>query len=281
MASKIVEGNYAPVGVPAECEPYSRELSAMVAALLTTDPSRRPSIGEVSAMASTHLLKELTSLAVMDNKLRATLEYEPQEAAGGQGACRRAAAGAPSSACRRCTAAARAPARPLVPSSPVVRRLERLEVADGNLEGSIKRIPLHVSSRDDMAAMARLRPVRDPLAQLLHQLHKIVWIEQLPPGASRDGRRRVVVAFKRHLFSARQNAGSIKSLLVKLQAGGPELVEQFAGFGHQDGPDAGGADSALGGRGGHVTYEELRQLIEHLARETGFYEALREEITQR
>lgn len=45
------------------------------------------------------------------------------------------------------------PGSPMVPSSPVVRRLERLEVADGNLEGSIKRIPLHVSSRDDMAAM--------------------------------------------------------------------------------------------------------------------------------
>eukprot|EP00873_Tetraselmis_striata_P016601 jgi/Tetstr1/436865/TSEL_025641.t1 len=330
MASKIVEGNYAPVGVPAECEPYSRELSAMVAALLTTDPSRRPSIGEVSAMASTHLLKELTSLAVMDNKLRATLEYErkkrredkevknrKEEAYKRLVSFGRASTSGPPAYKDTSVAAAPAlsglqtsrggsakqrlpplhgggsgPGSPMVPSSPVVRRLERLEVADGNLEGSIKRIPLHVSSRDDMAAMvggretikinqARLRPVRDPLAQLLHQLHKIVWIEQLPPGASRDGRRRVVVAFKRHLFSARQNAGSIKSLLVKLQAGGPELVEQFAGFGHQDGPDAGGADSALGGRGGHVTYEELRQLIEHLARETGFYEALREEITQR
>jgi hypothetical protein len=109
-----------------------------------------------------------------------------------------------------------------------------------------------------------------------------VWIEQLPPGASRDGRRRVVVAFKRYLFSARQNAGSIKSLLVKLHAGGPELVEQFSGFSSVAGGNRedSGDGGVLSGRPGQVTYEELRQLIEQLARETGFYEALREEVTQ-
>ena len=135
----------------------------------------------------------------------------------------------------------------------------------------------------------RLRPVVDPLAQLLHQLHKLIWIEQLPPGSLRDSRRREVVAFKRYLFSSKQNAGSIKSMLVRLQAGGPELVAQFSGMEEKNRRTSTGSSNgdhgmaASDGSGSaenrQVTYEYLRQLIEELARDSGFYEALRDEVT--
>lgn len=83
------------------------------------------------------------------------------------------------------------------------------------------------------------------------------------------------MAFKRYLFSARQTAGSIKSLLVKLQAGGSDLVEHVGQGASYNGL---GRDSDCF-QGGRITYEELQQFIEELCRETGFYEALREEVT--
>jgi NIMA (never in mitosis gene a)-related kinase len=35
----------------------------------------------------------------------------------------------------------------------------------------------------------RLRPIADPLSQILAALHKLVYIEQLPPGRRRDPRQ--------------------------------------------------------------------------------------------
>jgi NIMA (never in mitosis gene a)-related kinase len=189
LASKIVEGSYEAVCGPAAGEAYSGELTRMVAALLTTDPARRPSISQVSSLCSAHLLRELTALSVQDNKLRATLEYERKkrredkevkhrkeeaykrlvsfgrasttEVAAFQEAGPSVAANPHLSALQtRAGSAKRLPplhgaaasgaASPMLPGSPVVRRLDGGGSSD-KMEGSIKRIPLRLSSKDDLA----------------------------------------------------------------------------------------------------------------------------------
>jgi NIMA (never in mitosis gene a)-related kinase len=37
-------------------------------------------------------------------------------------------------------------------------------------------------------APQRLRPIADPLSQILAMMHKLVFIDQLPPGLKRDPR---------------------------------------------------------------------------------------------
>jgi len=252
----------------------------------------------VAALCSGHLIQELTSLAVSDSRLRATLEYErnkrredrevqsrKEEAfrrlvSFGQAPSQQAAPAPSAVAPLRTHSSKRLP--PLqahgggaLPDSPAVARLQS-HVQPSGADSGIKQLPAFGRDVHDSGSLrrdtikinqARLRPVRDPLAQILHQLHKICWVEQLPPGQARDHKRRLVVAFKRHLFGSRQNAGSIKSLLVKLQAGGPELVESFG--------TSGGTASFAGGA--QFSYQDLQHIIEETARESGFYKALREE----
>uniref|UniRef100_A0A061SM17 non-specific serine/threonine protein kinase n=1 Tax=Tetraselmis sp. GSL018 TaxID=582737 RepID=A0A061SM17_9CHLO len=294
VAALIVEGRYPPLDGAGSQGPYSDELKHTVAVLLSTDPSKRPSIREVAALCSGHLIQELTSLAVSDSRLRATLEYErnkrredrevqsrKEEAfrrlvSFGQAPSQQAAPAPSAVAPLRTHSSKRLP--PLqahgggaLPDSPAVARLQ-----PSGADSGIKQLPAFGRDVHDSGSLrrdtikinqARLRPVRDPLAQILHQLHKICWVEQLPPGQARDHKRRLVVAFKRHLFGSRQNAGSIKSLLVKLQAGGPELVESFG--------TSGGTASFAGGA--QFSYQDLQHIIEETARESGFYKALREE----
>ena len=63
------------------------------------------------------------------------------------------------------------------------------------------------------------------MSQVLSQLHKLLYIDQLPPSMERDPRRKVVQSYKRQLFGRHRNAGTIKSEFIKLVRSSPELVE--------------------------------------------------------
>ncbi|GIL90749.1 hypothetical protein Vretifemale_18423, partial [Volvox reticuliferus] len=78
-------------------------------------------------------------------------------------------------------------------------------------------------------ATSRLKPVTDPLTLMLTQLHKVMWVEQLPPGLARDHRRRAVESFRRHLFAQGSNAGTVKASLARLLSGASDLVTDAAG----------------------------------------------------
>lgn len=56
---------------------------------------------------------------------------------------------------------------------------------------------LHISSN-------RLKPLTEPYAELLSQLHKLVYADQLPPSVARDTRRRCIERYKRYIFSTRR-----------------------------------------------------------------------------
>ena len=107
--------------------------------------------------------------------------------------------------------------------------------------------------------MSKLRPVSDPLPQVLHQLQKLLYIDQLPPSLQRDDRRKYVKAYKRMLFNEHQNVGSLKSELFKLISATTDPVE-LHGVRAQNGP----LESEF-------SYESLRQTIEEILKETDFY----------
>ena len=118
----------------------------------------------------------------------------------------------------------------------------------------------------------RLRPIADPLSQILAAMHKLVFVDQLPPGLRRDPRRGAVQRYKRHLFAATQNAGAIKAEMVKLLAG---TREEVTVPGVSLPPDAahGGWHAGVGDRDSErpLTYEDLGRVVEELLLEHGFY----------
>lgn len=124
----------------------------------------------------------------------------------------------------------------------------------------------------------RLRPIADPLSQILAALHKLVFVDQLPPGLRRDPRRAALQRYKRHLFAGTQHAGTIKAEIVKLLAGTREVVpvpgvslppeSDGSGGGHGVGSSANRDREGL-----PLTYEHLGRVLEELLLEHGFYAA--------
>ncbi|XP_066935146.1 serine/threonine-protein kinase Nek10-like [Clytia hemisphaerica] len=71
----------------------------------------------------------------------------------------------------------------------------------------------------------RVRVIDDPVLQMLTQLHKIIYITQLPPPMKIDATRRTIDQYKRSLFSAPSSALSLKNELKKLLEGSKEHVD--------------------------------------------------------
>ena len=107
-------------------------------------------------------------------------------------------------------------------------------------------------------AHSKLQPMTDPLPKVLNQLHKIVFIDQLPPTLEWDAQRSYIKAYKRFLFGPVQNAGNIKRELFKLLSSAPETVGMHAqrGAGHDH---------------NNVTYEALNAMMEDILLATNFY----------
>ncbi|XP_025913076.1 serine/threonine-protein kinase Nek10 isoform X1 [Apteryx rowi] len=128
----------------------------------------------------------------------------------------------------------------------------------------------------------KVRQIRDPVQQILIQLHKIIFITQLPPTLLCNLKRRVIERFKKSLFSQQSNPCNLKSEMKKLLQGSPELIEP--NFSTADCPVlllsssrnilvpndrkgiVGTFDTAQG-----MTYEQLQTLIEEVLEETGYY----------
>ncbi|GAX79138.1 hypothetical protein CEUSTIGMA_g6578.t1 [Chlamydomonas eustigma] len=122
-------------------------------------------------------------------------------------------------------------------------------------------------------ASSRLKPVGDPLLQMLCQLHKVMWVEQLPPGLARDNRRRCVEAFRRLLFASGTGPASLKSHLAKLMSAEGDLIRDTSGrvvdFGAL--PSLGGEGGMDSTSAGGLTYDQLHQTIESILSEKGYY----------
>ncbi|CAJ1062953.1 serine/threonine-protein kinase Nek10 [Xyrichtys novacula] len=126
----------------------------------------------------------------------------------------------------------------------------------------------------------KLRQIDDPIQRLLLQLHKIIFITQLPPSSHHNIKRRLIERFKKSLFLCGSDPYSLKVELSKLLQASPDLMElgstssdwwplvqHFSENLHTD--DHTGDGNLKDG----VTYQQMQAIIEELLEENRYYEA--------
>ncbi|XP_040603560.1 serine/threonine-protein kinase Nek10 isoform X1 [Mesocricetus auratus] len=128
----------------------------------------------------------------------------------------------------------------------------------------------------------KVRQISDPIQQILIQLHKVIYITQLPPALHHDLKRRVIERFKKSLFSQQSNPCNLKSEIKKLSQGSPETIEPnfFTSDYHLlhhslsanswSQSDPTGPPSSLELEEG-LTYEQMQTVIEEVLEESGYY----------
>uniref|UniRef100_A0A674I273 NIMA related kinase 10 n=1 Tax=Terrapene triunguis TaxID=2587831 RepID=A0A674I273_9SAUR len=128
----------------------------------------------------------------------------------------------------------------------------------------------------------KVRQISDPIQQILIQLHKIIYITQLPPALHCNLKRRVIERFKKSLFSQQSNPCNLKLEVKKLLQGSPELIEPnfFTADCHLLLHSTGGNILAPDDRTGFpgsfdmeegMTYEQMQSVIEEVLEESGYY----------
>ncbi|KAM7063062.1 serine/threonine-protein kinase Nek10 isoform 1-T3 [Molossus nigricans] len=128
----------------------------------------------------------------------------------------------------------------------------------------------------------KVRQISDPIQQILIQLHKIIYITQLPPASHHNLKRRVIERFKKSLFSQQSNPCNLKSEIKKLSQGSPEPIEpnfftaDYHLLHHSSGGnslsslDLAGLPTSADVEEG-LTYEQMQTVIEEVLEETGYY----------
>ncbi|XP_058409989.1 serine/threonine-protein kinase Nek10 isoform X4 [Diceros bicornis minor] len=128
----------------------------------------------------------------------------------------------------------------------------------------------------------KVRQISDPIQQILIQLHKIIYITQLPPALHHNLKRRVIERFKKSLFSQQSNPCNLKSEIKKLSQGSPEPIEPnvFTADYHLSRRSSGGYSLSPNDPPGlptsfdleeGITYEQMQAVIEEVLEESGYY----------
>ncbi|XP_074981831.1 serine/threonine-protein kinase Nek10 isoform X1 [Caretta caretta] len=128
----------------------------------------------------------------------------------------------------------------------------------------------------------KVRQISDPIQQILIQLHKIIYITQLPPALHCHLKRRVIERFKKSLFSQQSNPCNLKLEVKKLLQGSPELIEPNFFIAdchlllHSSGGNILAPDDRTGFPGSFdmeegMTYEQMQSVIEEVLEESGYY----------
>ncbi|XP_068530529.1 serine/threonine-protein kinase Nek10 [Anas acuta] len=141
---------------------------------------------------------------------------------------------------------------------------------------------LRPASTGIAVSQRKVRQISDPVQQILIQLHKIIFITQLPPALQCNLKRRVIERFKKSLFSQHSSPCNLKSEMKKLLQGSPELIEPniftadwravlLSSAANTLAPDdrkgiVGTSDIAEG-----MTYEQLQTIIEEILEESSYY----------
>ncbi|XP_056656347.1 serine/threonine-protein kinase Nek10 isoform X8 [Monodelphis domestica] len=162
-----------------------------------------------------------------------------------------------------------------------------LEV-DRTLEGRprfkscLRYLPALAASAGIAVSQRKVRQISDPIQQILIQLHKIIYITQLPPALHHNLKRRVIERFKKSLFSQQSNPCNLKSEIKKLSQGSPEPIEPnfftadchlllHSSSGNTLSPnDRTGLPNSFDLEEG-ITYEQMQTVIEEVLEESGYY----------
>ena len=253
LATMIVELDYRPVE-PLAGSKYSDDLVALVPALLVSDPEKRPSIGAVSEKVCRRMMMEVDRShrmeATLEDKLSKERDMQRQSEA---------------LAMKTIEALRRANSE-RVPRAASFEEIDEIAsqhfppaaqqgLSDGRSSPRGKP-PTPFNSRGSAKvsiAHSKLQPMTDPLPKVLNQLHKTVFIDQLPPTLERDAQRSYIKAVP--LWPCTEH---IKRELFKLLSSVPEAVGMHTQRG-------------AGRDNGNVTYEALSAMMEDILLETNFY----------
>ncbi|XP_010582679.1 PREDICTED: serine/threonine-protein kinase Nek10 [Haliaeetus leucocephalus] len=141
---------------------------------------------------------------------------------------------------------------------------------------------LRPASAGIAVSQRKVRQISDPVQQILIQLHKIIFITQLPPALQCNLKRRIIERFKKSLFSQQSNPCNLKSEMKKLLQGSPEMIEPsfftadwhvvlLSSGGNMLPPDDRKGIVGTSDIAGGMTYEQLQTLIEEVLEESGYY----------
>eukprot|EP00455_Lapot_gusevi_P056980 TRINITY_DN957_c0_g1_i1.p1 TRINITY_DN957_c0_g1~~TRINITY_DN957_c0_g1_i1.p1 ORF type:complete len:258 (+),score=24.09 TRINITY_DN957_c0_g1_i1:113-886(+) len=137
---------------------------------------------------------------------------------------------------------------------------------------------------ENLVAMSphKLRQIKEPTDQFLTQLHKLMYICELPPKLERDSKRSLIIRYKKALFTTQQR--NLKEEMKKLLSALPEVVDFDI---PRPALDSNLVDEKEVKEGSvapavrmttdtaylpqRVTYEDLHRIIEEVLQETGYY----------
>ncbi|KAM8966542.1 serine/threonine-protein kinase Nek10 [Pelodytes ibericus] len=126
----------------------------------------------------------------------------------------------------------------------------------------------------------KVRQINDPIQQILIQLHKIIYITQLPPALHDNLKRRIIERYKKSLFSLKSNPCNLKAEIKKVLQGSPEFIEFFTADIHGLLQSLGGQSPNTDDRTGNpssfefdegITYEQMQTMIEDVLEDSGYY----------
>ena len=269
VASRIVEGKYEPLGAVG----YSARLTELLPWLLERNADKRPSVTELSSRLSPRIMTELVSLSLAEDRLLQQLASERDrrtteklQAQRNQYALQRLLQ----------MNSAHVDADSLQEVLVGVQLSVAVSAAEASSEGTpprasngTARSPIShapVASPKLTIKQNRLRPINDPLAAVLGLVHKLVFIERLPPALERDPRRRCVERYVRHLFGPLQTPGAIKTELLQLLSGSQALVDVDLELGFTR-----PSSSTTSTSEARLTYDELSRLVEGILRDKDYY----------
>ncbi|KAK1896049.1 Serine/threonine-protein kinase Nek10 [Dissostichus eleginoides] len=250
LASKIVGAVYEPIEEGA----FSERVTDMIRWCLSPDPDQRPDIVAVSSRISDLMMRLMDGLYTSQNALERRAERDRKRAQkyflerhkSKTNCCH----SNPSQ--EKCLINIEYPT-PRSSGAGSSNHSEQDEASDGDdeqcnitkgkhygLTSSARVTPdRNQSSGDSAAANIKPRPVSvgicvsqkkvrqidDPIQRLLVQLHKIIYITQLPPAPHHNIKRRVIERFKKSLFHFGSDPYNLKVQLSKLLQASPELME--------------------------------------------------------
>nr|XP_049585588.1 serine/threonine-protein kinase Nek10 isoform X4 [Syngnathus scovelli] len=312
LASKIVEAVYEPL----EDGIYSERLEDMIIWCLSPDPERRPDIVTVSSRMADLMMKQMDALYASHFALEKRAERDRKRAQRyfleGRRSGKNCCCCSVLAQKQAFTTSEHFPPSN-VEENPNLDAQEEAEMKDGpyyrsksascvtphlppcgedfatvrvkSRSGTFWIICCNVDFGDVNSAWVlsglcvsqrNLRQIEDPIHRLLVQLHKVLYITQLPPAPRHNIKRRLVEQFKKSLFQFGSDPHNLKTEISKLVQASCDLME--SGSGSPDWwpvvlPLTGNVDEDSGDhlREG-VTYEQMQAVVEELLDESGYYQ---------
>ncbi|XP_022621543.1 serine/threonine-protein kinase Nek10 [Seriola dumerili] len=247
LASKIVEAVYEPIEEGA----FSERVTDMIRWCLSPDADQRPDIVSVSSRISDLMMRLMDGLYTSQNALERRAERDRKRA-------QRYFLERHKSRMNCC--------------------LSNQILQSGDFTAAkIKPRPV---SAGICVSQKKLRQIDDPSQRLLVQLHKIIFITQLPPAPHHNIKRRVIERFKKSLFHFGSDPYNLKVELSKLLQASPELMELGSTSSdwwplihHITGDPLAADATGDGNLNEGVTYQQMQGIIEELLEENSYYEA--------